>query len=151
MVSRSIVLVILLICCSFYSNELYDACQSLQVNLNRSLYLLPTINAAKTKLEVTKTGFVRFTQTFKSGKQNYTSLNLNKFSAIHYWGTTQAGILVLTSIKNDVIVQTFHDPAGDVDSMANHLDIPLAIVEPEQLVTVQNQLRRVKALLAQKE
>lgn len=147
MTSRSIWAVVLLVCCSFGSNELENLLSSLQTNLQ----IPPETNAAKTKLEVTAKGFVRFTKTFKSGKQNYASLNLDKFLKLDYWGTSQTGVLILRSVKNDVIIQTFHDPVGDVDSMSTHLDIPLAAMEPEQLNTIEYQLRRIKVLLLQKQ
>jgi hypothetical protein len=149
MIFRSTLPVMLLLCCSFYSNELKDAVQALQIKLNQSVYLLPSINAAKTKLEVTPTGFVRFTETQKSGKQHYASLNLNQFLKMDYYGTTQSGILVLRSMKKNVIVQTFNDPAGEVDSMSNRLEIPLTMMEPKQLINIQNQLLRIKTLLLQ--
>ncbi len=151
MIVRSIMPIVLLVCCSFSSNELENLLPSLQTNLQHSLRTLVEVNAAKTKLEVTINGFVRYTETLKSGKQNYTSLNLSKFLKMDYFGTSQAGFLILYAEKKIVIVQTFHDPKGEVDSMSNHLDIPFAAIEPEQLNSVENQLQRIKVLLQQKQ
>ena len=151
MIFKSILLILLLVCCSFQSNELEDLLIALQTNLQKSIRVSSEINPAKTKLEVTQTGFLRFTKTLKSGKQDYASLNLNKFLKMDYWGTAQSGLLILRSAKNEVIIQTFHDPATDVDSMSTHLDIPIAAVEPEQLNAIEYQLRRIKVLLLQKQ
>lgn len=151
MVSRGILTVVLLVCCSFRDDELENLVPALQNSLQHSLLISPQINASKTKLEVNHAGFVRFTQTLKSGKENYASLNLSKFFKMDYWGTAVAGTLILRSVKNDVIVQTFQDPGGDVDSMSTHLDIPIAAIEPEQLNAIEQQLQRVKILLQKKQ
>jgi len=87
MINRGILLLILLVCCSFQSNELKDLLVALQNNIQKSIRISPEANPAKTKLEVNQAGFIRFTQTLKSGKQNYASLNLYKFSKMNYWGT----------------------------------------------------------------
>ncbi|MVN21870.1 hypothetical protein [Mucilaginibacter arboris] len=150
MVSKSALAVVLLICCSFQNNELEELVPALQNTLQHSLQFPAQINTAKTKVEVNQAGFVRYTQTLKSGKQNYASLNLCKFLKLDYWGTTQSGMLILRSAKNNVIIQTFNDPAGDVDSMSTHLDIPVASIEPDQLNTVEQQLQRIKVLLQKK-
>jgi len=112
MINRGILLLILLVCCSFQSNELKDLLVALQNNIQKSIRISPEANPAKTKLEVNQAGFIRFTQTLKSGKQNYASLNLYKFSKMNYWGTAQVGTLILYSVKNEVIVQTFNDRQG---------------------------------------
>lgn len=150
MINRGILLLILLVCCSFQSNELKGLLVALQNNIQKSIRISPEANPAKTKLEVNQAGFIRFTQTLKSGKQNYASLNLYKFSKMNYWGTAKVGTLILYSVKNEVIVQTFNDPAGDVDSMSTHLNIPIQNIEPEQLDAMDYQLRRIRFLLLQK-
>lgn len=147
---KGILLVVLLLCCAFDSADLNNLLLELQSTLTKSLRISSEINIAKTKLEVTPTGFVRFTKTLKSGKQCYSSLNLSKFFKMDYWGTTDSGLLILRSARNDVIVQTFHDQEGDVDSMSSHLDILLNKIEPEQLNAINYQLKQIKASLLQK-
>lgn len=151
MASRSILVVILLVFCSFGNDELEDLLTGLQKNIRNSMRFSAETNVSKTKLEVTPNGFIRYTESFKNGKQYYTSLKLDKFSNMNYLGTDQYGSLIFHSIKNDVIVQTYHDRAGDVDSMSNHLDIPMEATTPEQLNALDYQLRRIKVLLLQKQ
>ena|SRR5579875_1488035 len=147
---RSILAAVLLVCCSFENDELENLVPALQSTLQHSLSTPPQIDAAKTRLEVNKAGFVRYTQFFKNGKENYASLNLGRFLKMDYWGTTASGTLIIRAVKNNVIVQTYHDPRGDVDSMSTHLDIPVASIEPEQLDAVEHQLQRLKFLLQKK-
>lgn len=146
--ARGIFSIILILCFKFFNNdEVSNLSIQLQSTISKFLLFLPETNPAKTKLEVTSSGFIRFTQTFKNGKQHYSSLNLNQFSGLGYFGTAQSGILVLYSAKKNVIIQTFHDPSGEVDSMSNRLNIPLTKVEPEQLNTIQSLLQRIRYAL----
>jgi len=151
MTYRGALAIVLLVCCSFKSDEVEDLVPALQNTLQHSLLTSPQLNPAKTKLEVNQAGFVRYTQTLRSGKQNYASLNLCKFYKMDYWGTTASGTLIIRSVKNNVIIQTFNDPSGDVDSMSTHMDIPISSIEPEQLNALEQQLQRVKVLLQKKQ
>jgi hypothetical protein len=103
------------------------------------------------ELNVTNSGFCRYRRFYTSGKVEYFSFNLIKFKDIDYYGTDKAGQLLLRTLGDDVIVQTYNDRQGDVDSMASYMLIPLKNVEAEQLSDLAERLARMNAhLLAQK-
>jgi len=103
------------------------------------------------ELNVTNSGFCRYKRFYASGKVEYFSFNLTKFAGIDYYGTDKAGDLLLRTLGDDVIVQTYNDRQGDVDSMASYMAIPLKNVEAEQLSELAERLVKMNAhLLAQK-
>lgn len=91
-------------------------------------------------LNVTHDCFVRYKVYYTNKKQEYYSFYLGKFKDMDYLGTSSNGILRLFTTGDDIIVQTYHDSHGDVDSMATHLDLPLHDVSAEQLDSMRNTL-----------
>lgn len=87
----------------------------------------------KTELNVTNTGFCRYKRHFENGKVEYFSFNLIKFKDLDYVGTVKSGRLIIRTLGDDVIVQTYNDRKGDIDSMAASVSIPLKQVEAEDL------------------
>lgn len=88
----------------------------------------------KYELKITNNGFCRYKRFFSTGKVEYFSFNLVKFKDIDYFGTSQTGMLYLRTKGEDVIVQTYNDKkAGDIDSMATFMTIPLKNIEAEDL------------------
>lgn len=104
------------------------------------------------ELKVTNTGFCRYKRYFESGKVEYFSFNLVKFKDLDYYGTDKNGKLYLRTKGEDVIVQTYNDKkAGDIDSMAAYMVIPLKNIEPQDLSDLSDRLVKMNAqLLAQK-
>jgi len=103
------------------------------------------------ELNVTNSGFCRYKRYYANGKVEYFSFNLSKFKDIDYLGTDKSGQLLLRTIGDDVIVQTYNDRRGDVDSMANYMSIPLKNVDAEELSQLSERLLKMNAhLLAQK-
>lgn len=92
-------------------------------------------------------GFLRYRRTYINGKQEYYSLNLLRIRAIDYLGNTVSGDLSIQTQEDDVIVQTFNDRSGNVDSMATHFRLPLISVQAEDLVALNNDLLEMKRLL----
>ena len=85
------------------------------------------------ELSVTNSGFCRYKRYFHNGKIEYFAFNFLRYKDSDFLGTTSQGLLYLRTAEDDVIVQTYKDPAGDVDSMASQLIIPLKQVEAEDL------------------
>jgi hypothetical protein len=85
------------------------------------------------ELNVTGTGFCRYKRFFENGKIEYFSLNLIKFKGMDYLGSVGRGNLLIHTISDDVIVQTYNTKEGDLDSMASVMTIPLKNIEPEDL------------------
>jgi hypothetical protein len=94
----------------------------------------------KWELVLTNDSFIRLRKTYVSGKQEYFSFNLHRFSDMSYLGTTSAGMLQFKTIADDIIVQTYNDRKGNVDSMATVLNIPVRNMEPERLDSLRSTL-----------
>lgn len=91
-------------------------------------------NIKKYELHITNTGFCRYKRFFNNGKVEYFSCNLVKYKCINYLGNLQSGTLILHTIGDDVIVQTYNDSrGGDIDSMATSIAIPLKNIQAEDL------------------
>lgn len=99
----------------------------------------------KWDLELTPDAFIRLRKTYQNGKQEYYSFQLHRFEDMNYLGTTSTGTLQLKTKADDIIVQTYDDPKGDVDSMATQLNLPLKNIEPEQLDSLVMALNYFKA------
>ena len=97
------------------------------------------------ELNVTNTGFCRYRCFYNSGKTAYFSFKFSKFKDMDYLGTTREGKLILRTISDDVIVQTYNDKAGDIDSMANSVIIPLKNIEVDDLNKIKNIAIKVKS------
>ena len=87
----------------------------------------------KWELEVTDEGFFRFRKYLPNGKQEYFAFNLKRFQVMDFLGTSEKGTLLLQTKGEDIIVQTYNDPKGNIDSMAGVLKIPLKNIEADEL------------------
>ena len=98
------------------------------------------------KLEFTLTNdaFVRLRKTFTNGKQEYFSLHLKRLNDIDYLGTAAIGTLQFKTTDDDIIVQTYNDRKGNVDSMANVLNIPVKNMGAERLDSLRTVLEYFK-------
>lgn len=88
----------------------------------------PTAEPLLKKFEITLTPdhFIRLKKTYQQGKQEYFSFHLQQFAGFTYLpGTANTNTLQLQTIADDIIVQTYQDPKGDVDSMTTTLNIPV--------------------------
>ena len=103
----------------------------------------------KYELNITKTGFCRYKCFFNSGKVEYFSFNIMKFKDLDFLGTTQNGTLLLHTKGDDVIVQTYNNKKGDIDSMATYMSIPLKNMEAEDLNELSAKLQKMSRALHQ--
>lgn len=99
----------------------------------------------KFELSVTGDYFLRLRKTYAKGKQEYYSFNLHRLYDMSYLGNTASGTLELKTIADDIIVQTYNDRSGDVDSMTTVLNIPVKNMEPERLDSLRDALNYFKA------
>jgi hypothetical protein len=106
-----------------------------------------SLKIRKCELLLSDEGFLRYRKTYISGKQEYYSLNITRVSSVDYLGDTGSGNLLIKTTEDDVIVQTFNDRDGNVDSMATHFRLDLHAVEPEDLVALQDDIFGMKLLL----
>ncbi|UKT64529.1 hypothetical protein [Pedobacter mucosus] len=95
------------------------------------------------ELNITSNGFCRYKRYYLSGKTEYFSFKLSKFKDLDYYGDTKTGKLFLYTKGDDVIVQTYRDRGGDVDSMATKIIIPVKNLEPEDLNQIKENLNKM--------
>ena len=100
----------------------------------------------KVEISLTPDYFVRLRKTYAKNMQEYYSFNLRQFGDIDYLGNTTPGILSLKTMADDIIVQTYNDRNGDIDSMSTALDIPVKNMEPERLDSLRTALLFLKAV-----
>lgn len=98
------------------------------------------------ELNVTNNGFCRYKRYFNNGKTEYFAFKLSKFKDMDYYGTTNSGKLYIHTKGDDVIVQTYKDRGGDVDSMAMQIIIPLKNMEAEDLNLIRDNLEKIVKL-----
>jgi hypothetical protein len=94
----------------------------------------------KWEFSITDNAFVRLRKTYVNGKQEYFSFHLHRFNDLDYLGTTTTGTLQLKTIADDIIVQTYGDPKGDIDTMATSLNIQVKNMDPERLDSLRDAL-----------
>ncbi|MET4081633.1 hypothetical protein ABIB40_001582 [Pedobacter sp. UYP30] len=99
------------------------------------------------ELNVTNTGFCRYRRFYNSGKTEYFSFKLSKFKDIDYLGTTKQGKLILRTVGDDVILQTYNDKAGDIDSMASSVIIPMKDMEVDDLNKIKSTIIKINTEL----
>ncbi len=102
------------------------------------------VKLKKWELKVTEKGFFRLRKYFPKGKEEYFSFNVRKFVSLDYLGTEESGTLLITTRDADVIVQTYNDPAGNIDSMSNILKIPVKNIKLNQLDSLARDLMQIK-------
>ncbi|MFW0716983.1 hypothetical protein [Pedobacter sp. N23S346] len=100
------------------------------------------------ELNITNNGFCRYKRYFNNGKTEYFAFKLAKFKDMDYLGNTTAGKLYLRTKGDDVIVQTYKDRGGDVDSMATEVVIPVKNMEAEDLNSIRENLTKICGLPA---
>ena len=98
----------------------------------------------KFEFTLTNDAFVRLRKTFTNGKQEYFSLHLKRLNDIGYLGTAATGTLQFKTADDDIIVQTYNDRKGDVDSMANVLSVPVKNMGAERLDSLRTVLEYFK-------
>lgn len=100
------------------------------------------------EINVTNTGFCRYKRFFAKGKVEYFSFNLLKFKDLDYYGNDKKGTLLIRTLGDDVIVQTYNDKeGGDIDSMASYMSIPLKNIEANDLIAISERMVKMNALL----
>jgi hypothetical protein len=106
---------------------------------------LPDTKLKKWELTLTNDYFLRLRKTYQHGKQEYFSFNLHRLNNVEYQGDDQTGTLQLSTTADDIIVQTYEDPKGDIDSMSTTLELPVRNMSPGRLDSLKNALSYFKA------
>lgn len=98
----------------------------------------------KWEFTLTSDAFVRLRKTYTNGKQEYYSFHLHRLNDMAYLGTPATGTLQFKTGSDDIIVQTYNDRKGDVDSMTNVLNIPVKNMGAERLDSLQKVIEYFK-------
>ncbi|MFD2873717.1 hypothetical protein ACFS5N_14620 [Mucilaginibacter ximonensis] len=106
--------------------------------LNESYDSSADLKIKKWELNLTGDSFIRLRKIYQNGKQEYFSLYLQKLDDMDYLGNVNSGTLELKAKSDDIIVQTYNDRQGNVDSMANVLKIPVKNMQPERLDSLEH-------------
>jgi hypothetical protein len=112
--------------------------------LNESFDPSAVSKLKKWEIMLTPDHFIRFRKTYQHGKQEYFSFNLSRLDNIDYLGTPENGSLQFKTLKDDIIVQTYDDPKGNIDSMATVLEIPVKDMTPEKLDSLNDAVKYLK-------
>lgn len=91
-------------------------------------------NITKWEITLTPDHFIRLQKTYQHGNRAYYSFNIKRLKALNYLpGSNLTDTLQIQTQTDDIIIQTFQDPAGDLDSMGTSLNIPVKKLAPQRL------------------
>jgi hypothetical protein len=100
-------------------------------------------NVRKFEILITPEGFFRYRKIYTTGKSEYYSFSVGRLKDLRYLGTSASGQMIIQTKSDDIIVQTFNDPKGNVDSMTTDLILPLQQVEAEDLQLISSNLQAI--------
>lgn len=100
-------------------------------------------NLRKFEIQITAEGFFRYRKIYTTGKSEYYSFSVGRLKDLHYLGTSASGQMIIQTKADDIIVQTYNDPRGNVDSMSTEFNLPLQEVEAEDLQLIRTNLRAI--------
>ncbi len=98
----------------------------------------------KWEISITPEHFIHFRKTYQHGKQLYYSFNLKQLDTINYQETSVGSQLKFKTLRDDIIVQTYDDPKGNIDSMSTELSIPVKEISPERLDSLNDAIKYFK-------
>ena len=113
--------------------------------LSSSFNPTPDINLKKWEITLTPDYFLRFRKTYQQGKQEYFSFNLQRLTHVDYLPGDTAGILRFNTQTDDIIVQTYEDPEGNIDSMATTLGLPVHSMNAARFDSLKSALNYFRA------
>ena len=91
-------------------------------------------NIIKWEIMLTTDHFIRLRKTYQQGNQEYYSFNIKRLNSLNYIpGNGLTDTLQVQTQTDDIIIQTYGDPKGDLDSMATTLNIPVKKLLPGRL------------------
>lgn len=90
----------------------------------------------KWDLTVSPEGLFRLRKYFASGKQEYFAFRLNKIKSLNYVENADSGVILFETIGDDIIVQTYHDPKGNIDSMSTVLSFTVLKMDSQTFDTL---------------
>ena len=98
----------------------------------------------KWEISITPEHFIHFRKTYQHGKQVYYSFNLKQLNTVNYQETATGGQLKFKTLRDDIIVQTYDDPKGNIDSMSTELNIPVKEISPGRVDSLNDAIKYFK-------
>lgn len=133
---------------SSVSPDLLELMKQSQDKLNADYALdADKFKMKKTEIQLTRDGFFRCRRTFISGKQEYYSFSFSAFEELNYLGNEQNGWVILNVKPEGIIVQTFRDPKGNIDTMATQLRLPFKNLKAADLQMLNDCFQRIREKL----
>ena len=133
---------------AFNVNKVGELARQTLLKLNAVHHLEgPESKLKKYELLISDDGFLRYRKFLRNGHQEYYSFNVLRFQDLDYIGSTSRGTLILRTQGEDVIVQTYNDPKGNIDSMAYQVNFPVKDIEAEDLQLIRANLLQMKKAL----
>lgn len=145
LITALIILAALVNYCFSYKPAQQDWLTWVNKCLNQAYDATGDAKLKKWELTVTTDAFIRLRKTYDKGKRDYYSFNLRQLNDMAYLGNTNNGMLQFKTIADDIIVQTYNNRHGDVDSMATVLNLPVKNMEPERLDSLREAFDYLKA------
>lgn len=103
------------------------------------------ISLKKWEIALTNDYFLRLRKTYQHDRQEYFSFHLDRLNHIEYQDSDTTATLKLSTLTDDIIVQTFADPKGDLDSMATDIELPVKRMTPARVDSLKAALNYFKA------
>lgn len=153
--SSTVYLVLLLSLCIFPGASSGVADEPVKILIDRTLVRFNALHyhesesakIRKCEIQLSEEGFLRYRKTYINGKQEYYSFNLSRLTSLDYFGSISSGELSVNTEEDDVIVQTFNDRSGNVDSMSTYFRLPVHDITAEDLNSLQADLVEIKKKL----
>ncbi|MEO7214713.1 hypothetical protein [Mucilaginibacter sp.] len=102
-------------------------------------------NITKWEIMLTTDHFIRLRKTYQQRNQEYYSFNIKRLNSLNYLpGNEVTDTLQVQTQTDDIIIQTYGDPMGDLDSMATTLNIPVKKLVPGRLDSLKQALSFLK-------
>lgn len=98
----------------------------------------------KWDLTVSSEGFFRLRKYFTSGKQEYFAFRLNKIKSLNYVENADSGMILFETVGDDIIVQTYNDPKGNIDSMSTVLSLTVLKIDTQTFDTLKIAVSKYK-------
>jgi hypothetical protein len=105
----------------------------------------PDVKLKKWEIALTSDYFLRLRKTYQHERQEYFSFNVHRLTDVEYLGNDTTGTLKMSTLADDIIVQTYEDPKGDLDSMATALELPVKNMSPARVDSLKMALNYFKA------
>lgn len=121
-----------------------DSWEWIQRCLLQSYNTFSGVSVKKWDLSVNPEGFFRLKKIFPSGKQEYFSFNISRLKDVSYNGSPDSGEIIFTTREDDIIVQTYNDPKGNIDSMSTMFKLPVLGMDSRKIDSLRTALLMFK-------